>query len=341
MLNNKPIRNIAPDDYTYGCRSAIQKSIRRGDLDLCKTAFDELWRHKDQRTWLKWRLPILVMEDALPMAGEYGEFFKQPDPTESDYRKFIYRLCIGPKNKDVEAIASARKLPHVFGKLIEHPEFQTYLYWNRKVIKSDPSTVLTPLLKSLRQMEPSDYVMGGIEAFADRVPKGGMIFDRFMLLAAMILIAIRGIDKDAVNAKIKAHADNWKQRVKRDKPLKCDIPWYAFDIHTVAGKIAKSIFIRNRLSKYDGLTEEKFWGMWFNFESAFVPPNIVEYSSCKSIDDKPTIFQSVWTLPLIKYHVAYGNYDAKKTKKIWDLTMRDDIKGAVEWILNKRYENDK
>jgi hypothetical protein len=48
--------------FISGCRSGIQKAVRRGDLDLAKTCFDVLWNSREERSWFKWRLPVIVAE---------------------------------------------------------------------------------------------------------------------------------------------------------------------------------------------------------------------------------------------------------------------------------------
>ena len=338
-LNNRPVRDIAPDDYTYGCRSAIQKSIRRQDLDLCKTAFDELWSVPEQRNWLKWRLPIIVMEDALPMTGEFGEFHYQADKTEADYRKFIYRLCLAPKNHDAAPVAWSPMNAKSLGHLTDHVELQTFAHWNKKIGKRDPSSVAVPLLQSIEEMDVGDYVLAGCSAYAERLPKGGMKNDRFLLVAAMLIAAIRGIDKQAVVDSIKLSADRWKKKTGRKMPKRCDLPWYVFDKHTVAGKIANTIFCRHSLKKYKGLDATKFGHLWWGFESSYIPPSAMQYVDIDDPERALSIFECGWILQTMRRKNCFADHDAKATKKIWDLTMRDDIKGAVEWILRKRYED--
>lgn len=339
MLNNKPIRNIAPDDYTYGCRSAIQKSIRRGDLDLCKTAFDELWRHKEQRTWLKWRLPILVEEEAWHMAGELSKM--TTDPTEKELRRFIYRLCICTKNKDSHGLLilgynhgqSAYPLPP---SLEGHTEYETIKWLTSRTKGNDPAVLVPFVIDRCRKVagrELSEYELAGIQTLADRVPKGGMLGDRHGCLTSMLLIAHRGINEKEIVSDVDQRASEWRDEHKR-KPRKVDLPWYVFDMHTQAGKIALGIFMRNHAKKkWPDLDKDRFSKIWFSFSSGKMSRKITNYIDVTSA---PTCFDTMWWIPFLRGYSRLAGHTAKEVSNVWRLSMESEIESCVNWILNKR-----
>jgi hypothetical protein len=116
-------------DFTYGCRSAIQKGIRRGDLDLVHTCFEELWAEKSQRNWLMWRATTLVMEEAWQMIGEYGELLASGSKEENDWRKFLYRLCFATKSKDAMGLMFLVNREHKALTEMAHPEMEEMVLW--------------------------------------------------------------------------------------------------------------------------------------------------------------------------------------------------------------------
>lgn len=91
---------LSPSDFLYGCRSGIQKAIRRGDLPLAKQCFDALWANKAQRAWLKWRTVAIVQEECSYYLGELAEFLEKKSDDEREWRRIFYEVTLTLKNKD-------------------------------------------------------------------------------------------------------------------------------------------------------------------------------------------------------------------------------------------------
>lgn len=337
---------ISKDDLLYGARSGIQKGIRRGDLDLVKTCFDILWVDKTQRNWLKWRLTVLVFEECWPMLGELHEFYEVKPKEEKQYRKFIYQLALATKSKD----APYQMLITAPAKLFTSEQWRHYELQNVKLLHdqiedNDPATVVDSLYEETVVQSPrgkiSNYEKNAIRLLRKRVSMGGMLGDRMSCLSVMMLISFRGLNKKVIQADIKQGAKRWYKRVGQVRqPKTIQMPWYVFDMHTQAGKIGGRIFEKNKLSKYKGLDAEKFYSIWFFCESAKMESSLIRWK----IDDfdlgsRFDPYDTAWWIPLMKYALMYGKYSAKDVKIKWDKVMQEEVKGGVEWILNKRYYN--
>ena len=141
---------------------------------------------------------------------------------------------------------------------------------------------------------------------------GGMIADRQFCLAGMILLMLRGIEKEEVAADVHSNAKQWKKEKGRGTPLTVELPWYAFDMHTQAGKIAMSIFMRHSADKYDFEDREEFGRVWFYLESAKTPKHLLRI---KTLTDKLTAFDSAWWLPFISKEIRYNGRSPKRIPK--------------------------
>jgi len=165
---------------------------------------------------------------------------------------------------------------------------------------------------------------------------GGMMGDRLICLTSLLLLSMRGLDKKEVDADVKANAMLWKKETGRSKPRIVDLPWYAFDMHTQAGKIAFNIFMKQGGEKY-GLDELSFRSLWFFMESAKVPKHLIRLPPTEW---SLTAFDSVWWLPYVGFRLNIPGHTAKEAARLWKEQVREDIKGAVNWILEKRESNE-
>lgn len=77
--SKKHKKALKPD--MSGLKSGLQKSVRRGDLQLLRLCFHRLWEL--DRRWVLWRLPIICAE-------------------ESEWFTFVYAIFCG-KNMVVNA----------------------------------------------------------------------------------------------------------------------------------------------------------------------------------------------------------------------------------------------
>jgi len=320
------------DDLVYGARSGIQKAIRRGDLDLAKTCFDLLWAESKHRNWLKWRTPILVMEEVWWMAGELAELMQMENKQEKDWRRFIYLLTVVSKQKDAEPLVP------LAGRLkvgIEEERIAVELKKRLDAVNGDPMKVafwLTEHLMDFRKM--SDYESAALETIRKRVFAGGMLGDRVGCLGVMILVAARGLKKEEVKRKIEEDWRLWKQKHGSKPPKTVNLPWYVFDMHTMVGKMAMRVFLKYREQKGFGwVTERDLDDLWFYAESAWVP------AWMRTDVEDPTVaspFEQVWWPIEERLRLSKNGMSPMETRRLWKKKMGAEMKKIVEWCIERR-----
>lgn len=320
---------LSEKNLQYGCHSAIQKAIRRRDLDLTKTAFDVLWNDAKHRSWLKWRLTVLVQEEAWYYLGALSEFLAKKTDDEREWRKFIYTLTIIPKMKDAGALSvTAVTLPP---QEDDHEELKIVREYIEKA-KGDPASVVDEVFEDCAKT-CSEYEKNALRILRVRATKGGMLCDRYCSLAAMVLIAKRGLVKEEIDSYVKEALSVWTTNFNR-QPQMAELPWFVFDMHTAIGQLAFDVFMKRRASHYPGMTKELFDNIWFFMESGFTPNVAISYADVK----EPTPFQTIHWVPLVRRSIPYGEMSAKEVSIQWREKLKWDVKALVEWALEKRGE---
>jgi len=328
------------DDLTYGAHSGIQKAIRRGDLDLTKTCLDIMWPVKKERNWLKWRVTVLVEEDVFGMIGELPKFFAKVKGLHGaaeakTWRKFLYELTLCKKAKDAEALYWASELPE---QEDDHEELKEFRFW--RGMATSPVEVAEEMLKDIvdsKYRKLSEYELNAVKLLSSRTKMGGMSADRFACVSGMLLVAMRGLDEEAVEEELSSGFKRWKKEKDR-KPRTTSLGWYVFDIHTVVGKFASSVFMKRKARKF-GLSKEKLHQIWFDLESAWIPTDLMKLVPY-NLDGKLTCFDSMWWPYMVKRDLAYADYSARQVKKLWDTKIRKELKSIVEWCMEKRSDDE-
>jgi len=330
------------DDQLYGARSAIQKGIRRGDLDLVHTCFNLLWSEKTHRQWLWWRVTTLVTEEAWQFCGELGKLLDSKTKEERDWRQFLYRLCLATKNKDAVGLWYYLKFGGEDLEVLGHPEFEEMQFWRALATEEGDESYLSvvdSMVDTYRRKARNldEYEESALMALHRRTKMGGMMGDRQICLSTMTLVYHRGLNAEEILLDVRANAVKWKEKNGRNNPVDVDIPWYAFDKHTQAGKIAFSIFMKNTAQKRK-VTADEFWSAWYFLESCKMPKEI--WRAVKANSETPLgIFDCGWWLPFVNIKLAQDSSRGRGPKQLahlWHSHLRDDIKGAVFWILGKR-----
>uniref|UniRef100_A0A6M3M4F2 Uncharacterized protein n=1 Tax=viral metagenome TaxID=1070528 RepID=A0A6M3M4F2_9ZZZZ len=268
-----------------------------------------MWAEKEHRNWLKWRLSILVIEEAWYFTGELAHFLRTKSDAEEDWRKFIYRLCLIPKNKDADALWG------LSSTAVERtPLLDEVARWKDRIGDGDPSLIADELFEWLVDGEKlTDYEKDAIRVAKRRVGMGGMLGDKQQCIVTMILIAQYGIAKNVV---AQAEIDGLK-RWKGGKPKTVNLPWYVFDMHTAVGKMAMGILIKRKAAQFGNIDQEALSKLWFYMESGFVPKEMVSDS------------QAWW--PAWREEELAG-----LPVKLWEKGMKKEIQSIVNWCLEKR-----
>lgn len=311
------------DDLIYGCHSAIQKAIRRGDLDLAYTAFNTLWSETKHRNWLRWRMTVLVVEEAWYLSGELAKFYKSVSKDdEKGWKKFIYLLTMVPKAKDAGVLRYAEKD-------VDHTEAKEMRYWMEYPI-DEAADSLFQQMKDEHFGKLTQYELKGASVLRARAKMGGMYDDRVACIAAMVLIGTRRMRKPKVE---KVIDETTRQRLKifNRKPRTVELGWYCFDMHTVVGKMALSISIKK--NKNYGLAKNDLSNVWFCLESAKVTKNLLQVAR---LTEKPSFLDNMWWPLYVKNTLSIGGQGAKATKELWDSKIRGEVEELVNWCLEKR-----
>lgn len=325
-------------DHIYGARSGIQKAIRRGDLDLAHTCFEVLWSEDLHRNWLFWRSTSLVLEEAWQMAGELAELQASKSKEKKDWRKFIYRLTLATKSKDASPLFFWIQ-PHGWD-IIKHPEMEEMKAWVDLAKEENPKSVALEMAdvmheaysKGTKERQLSEYERSAIDIMRDRTKMGGGLGDRQICMSSMVMLFLRGLDRKRIDEDVKHNARRWVKANGRSKPRTVNMPWYAFDKHTLAGKIAFGIFMRNKAHKYS-VNENDYWSMWFWLESSKTPKYLLSIPESRK---NPTCFDSIWWLPWLNRRLQLSVHTPRQAVETWKNGMRQDTRNCVEWILEKR-----
>ena len=327
------------DDQLFGARSAIQKGIRRGDLDLVHTSFNLLWSETKHRQWLRWRVTTLVTEEAWHFCGELGKLLDSKTKEEKDWRQFLYRLCLATKNKDAVGLWYYLKFGGEDLEVLGHPEFEEMQFWRALATEEGDESYLSvvdSMVDTYRRKARNldEYEESALMALHRRTKMGGMMGDRQICLSSMVLLYHRGVNEEEVMADVRANAEKWKEKHGRKHPEEVEIPWYAFDMHTQAGKIALGIFMRRSAEK-SRIDRDSFEATWFLLESAKIPKELLRVVK---VTDGSTLgaLDCAWWVPYVNVRLSQGKKTPKQLVHLWKTKMRDDIKGAVYWILGKR-----
>jgi len=348
------------DDLIFGARSGIQKAVRRCDLDLARTCFDLLWSVKAQRQWLKWRLASIVNEDCWPMVGELAQFFTKlrksqdesapaltPEEDEKLWRKMVYETVLAPKQKDGAALffmaLELVERGYPFARRGDlHPEMVTMLeFVDQLGREGDPADAAETYLESLiktNEVEPflSGYEIPALRMLAKRTRMGGMLGDRQCALATMVLVSHRGLKQKDVQAGVKRGLGAWVDRVGRKRPRTVEMPWYVFDMHTAAGKMALYTYLKH-YAKPHAIGYNRLNKMWFQLESNFSPEYAIEYAP---LSKKPGIWQCVWHQPYLDLKMPEEGLSRAEVETKWAEKVRPKLIELVAWALEKREDRE-
>jgi hypothetical protein len=321
------------DDFLYGAHSGLQKSVRRGDLDLAKTCFDAMWEIKEHKNWMQWRMPALVAEEAWYLAGELDNL-RVEEEKEKAWRKMVYLLTLIPKNKDAGYMFPLSRLHKdefeaaSGGVPFDHPEMEFCRGADRGDVVLSANS-FPDYIADLRKL--SKYEKMASNYLISRARAGGMIGDRWMCLAGVGLIYNRGLKEKEVKDLCKKSAEEYAEKGK--KPKTVPMPWYAFDMHTQVGKIASSIFMRKHAASFGIKDEAHFHLLWFNLVSAYIPPDLRRWVY-KNPPKTLAITDSLWA-PMEVNRRLMPHMQKENLKKKW-AKMEVELKGIIEWLLKKR-----
>lgn len=320
----------------FGCRSAIQKAIRRGNPALAKMCFDELWKIPDHQKWLTWRLPAIMAEECWYMAADFHEIWQMAKEATAEYErkrlwlKIVIRMAITIKNQDASGLANYVRF-YRSGDM-EHPEMSVAKEIGRIIntkyerrLEKVPTNKLDELLQSIAGRKPTDYEKRAFAIANWKRYAGGLIEDRWMTIATMILTLMRGLEEPKVNEVIIA-----QRAVFKDTPLPSvvPLPWYVFDMHTRAGRLARAVYLKKENDV--AISGEDLDAVWFCCESALVGKLVSPQFKRFEDTPKPTITESIWWPPRRIAKFSYGG-----AMRLWKESIRGKMRDLVKWAVTK------
>lgn len=307
---------LTETDLIYGCKSGLQKAVRRGDLPLGKHCFDFLWGNRVQKVWVKWRLPILIIEEVFFLCGELAKFLKSETEDRKEWWKFYSDAILAKKNKDASSIAYLGRLDSD----IDHPELNIM---RRAFSKENPSEgfgeALDLSLKHRKNL--SGYEQDALSILEGRVKANSFLIEKWFCVGGVPLLFLRGLDEGKVKSALKNKTPGEGDHV---------LPWYVFDMHTRIGSSVLSICERRYSLKWH-LNREELRRVWFICESNWVTKAMMDFGKVRK---DPTVFESIWTIPAIRVELEkVTNRKAEDVIKMWRSEIQPVIRKAVEDLI--------
>ncbi len=325
--------------YISGCKSGVQKAIRRSDLDLARTCIDGLWPELETRHWLRWRTPILVAEESWYMLGELAKFIDMRSDSddfgeleEKQWRKFLYQVTLAPKSKDAWALLWLAR--YTERQEDEHTELDQMRLWWSMVTDDDPTSIVDDMVADFEQeAEFTPYEIRAIEIVRARMLLGGMLGDRQALLAVLLLIYTRRLRPPSVKKRMDEGFQLYLSNSPR-KPRTVNLPWFAMDTHTKAGRMALSAFHKRYAP--DWLSKDDAGLVWFLATSSHVPVGHAHWTAPKAA---PKPWESMWW-PIYLRTRLQALAEAKDVSVAdlmawWGNTCAPRLEELVAWALEK------
>lgn len=256
------------------------------------------------------------------MVGELAELLNTNSEAKSDWKRFIFRLCLATKSKDCPGLWS---FIHNGGRS-RHPEYKEIEYFRRvaeREFEGDylklVNQVYVAYMKGTDKRQLDFYEHDAMNVCHNRSLGGGMLNDRYFAFTGMSLLFLRGLDRKAVIADLKNGRERWLKKVNnRRKPKTINLPWFVFDKHTQVGRDS----IGEVLSRWNGrrrsrkLNIYEIETMWFYLESVRVGKDMIRVLSEEK--NELTALDSMWWLKLIRHKLSFSDeLTPKRCAQIW------------------------
>ena len=297
-------------------KSALQKSIRRGDIDAAVSATQALLDLPGGRSAVARRLPVIAAEDVGPrwipaVVRVTRQMRSVTDPAELDpeLRRLAAGLASLPKSKDAYYLAATcwdgrRRAPDVsreaLGAALESGAHQDavaiYIAARESRQWRSGARVIDVLLE--RGREGPELTRGIVEDALWREAQGGSGTDE--LVAAAVIAAI---DRPT-------GAPPEVPTVAAMPGLMRPPAWWAFDTHTLVGGR-----VIGRVAGRHGMRADTLAWIQFN---------------CESIRLGPSEEFSRWREEALALDARFGGWDTQAAaERIWD-SLRDEVRAEIE-----------
>ena len=260
-------------NYTWACRSAVQKAVRRSMPVLYEQCFRELWETDPQ--FLLRRTLIFAAEECWPLIADTfdlvqearGYIRKGAGPkARRQGRLYLQaagrRLVMATKAKDAAALASLAY--GEYGKFVlKDPimmkQFKAMVTFHKICEKGGSSKKkIWAILHKKAEVSGSEYAVRMVKACGYGYAMGGMVNEPHKFLAAAIMVLSEYLEMPEVVL-------DTSLSFKIEKKEK--IPLFAYDQHTRVGKSALYRAARDLETTYARLSF-----LQFNKVSAVITP---------------------------------------------------------------------
>ena len=304
-------------DYEFGCRSALRIAIRRGDIGLAFSAFKMIWSNIEHRNWFKFRLPLIVVEEAFYLIGVYASFLERINNLgeETSYGNFICILTLCKKSKDVGALAKLCVAKHGATEWKHRELVSCRKLWSI-VCESGIEEISYHMLnhEANHNELSNEYQKKALAVLYECIREGGNQWNRKTLLLGMLLIILRGLDEQLISLEVKRAYNKVPKKIKSVK-----FPWYAF---TPCSHVANAALLP--ILKNNNITRDMIEKVWFYSEAEYTNPDILMEKKLSS--RKNSCFESMWW--------GYERRKHKTYDKRWKV-LKSKVKRQVEKILGR------
>jgi hypothetical protein len=283
----------------YGVlKSAVQKHVRRGEVELAVATAGEMIR-LDGGEGLRKRWPIIVAEDALEGASILHLVGRET-------LGVIEATARLPQSKE----ACGLYCDMMSGPKIEVPWFggpDAALDQAMRDGKIVEAAKIAWQMWTTRQKNEVEVMLGKtdhVQVFFTRMRQGHDNDSEVGLLLAGAILAAAG----------KTRKDIEVRHVEQPPTVGKRVAWYACDMHTVPGKMAFNAMLRHSLPST--VTEDDFSRAWFWGESARLREHVT---------------QEFWTR---EKNIRFWGGDPDKIDAIWKEN-RDKARRMVQWAADK------
>jgi hypothetical protein len=298
-------------------KSAVQKYVRRGEIDAAVSAAEALVRVPGGRSALARRLPVIAAEDVgprwLPAVVRVTRTARSAidlDALDEQLRAITAGLASLPKNKSAYWLAATcwdgRKqadaaTPGALRTALRAGDHRAavaiYIAARDRLIWRSGQRVIDALRESVR--EGPELAGAIVEAALWREGQGGSGIDE--LAAAAVIAAIDRPDGPIPDPPSVAHAP--PDALRR-------LDWYAFDGHTVIGER-----VTGKIARRHGIPPRMLADLMFN---------------CSSILLGPSEEPSRWRDEALELDARSGGWVTHQAgQQLW-LRLRDEVRAEIE-----------
>jgi hypothetical protein len=337
--------NIFATNYGEACYEGLKIGIRRGDLSLVKTCFNEIQK-TESSILIPDMLAHLCIEECWYL---YGELVKWPMSEPKDVLKACYRMALAPKSKDAFALPALQRLSeqilnsHELGKIIdvELTSAQGYIQWVRRSgLFVEPVEQLHARL--FDEITPTGflpqdtYKRAAISGMMYGLGSGGTMLSHFRTISAMVLFGRRFFTQEKIQAKLQESTAVYK--ASEEKPSIIPLPWYCYTNNTEIGRKAVETVSADKAIKKAGLTHQDVVSLYTVLETRKVPRK-----DLNAVKREPSTvaqpWDNIWWLDYLKLKLPKGK-KAKESLEIYRNTVLPMLRNTIEKLKGKNGEKE-